>query len=314
MREGSRRTGKISHARSATEAKGACHRINEHTGVTYSTPPLKTFGPVVLEPDFPPWRKAMTAVRGLHAAFEHSSHKYRVETLNVGPLFADFKFVHKVSNVEVMVEIKSQHCWFELKEEDAYMRHAQHAVGLGRNIFSWRVQWDFLYTLPKQGRWALFLPRDLIPDDWWNRAPSPGTELEWPAQDVHVLKHYTVDLSSAFSTVTDFERILDRAQRQGSMRAVLPAPAAPVQLRLRNSAFAHTEIDDVPNEKTEVAEDEPARAQDGEATYRMRQWSSRLYQRGFGSCDHEELRGDTYEVWAAEALTELCRNRLVTPL
>lgn len=101
--------------------------------------------------------------------------------------------------------------------------------------------------------------------------------LEWLAQDIHVLKHYTIDLNSTFSIVIDFERILDRAQRQELMRAILSTSSTSFQLRLRNSAYAHIETNDVLDNKIEIIENEPIKAQDREIIYRMRQWSLRLY-------------------------------------
>ncbi|KAL8837442.1 MAG: hypothetical protein Q9170_002527 [Blastenia crenularia] len=39
-----------------------------------------------------------------------------------------------------------------------------------------------------------------------------------------------------------------------------------------------------------------------------RRWHVRDYQRGFGSFLHEKCRGRTYEAWAVEVLTEVCRK------
>lgn len=107
------------------ETKDACHRINEHTKVIYNTSSLKAFEPEIFESNWLPWRRIMTDVKNLHAIFQHSSHQFRVETIDIESLFANFKFVHKFTNMKIMMKIKDKHCLFELKKENVYMRHFQ---------------------------------------------------------------------------------------------------------------------------------------------------------------------------------------------
>ena len=137
----------------------------------------------MLEPTFPPWRTAMAISMRLHKAFADFSSRFGFENLDIYVLFGDFAFVHKPTGVEVIVEAKGKHCYYDLEGEATYMHHHQYVKGFdGRMIFSWRVQWDFLFTEHISEDKALFLPRDLIPKDWWNASSGSGKMLKWPTE------------------------------------------------------------------------------------------------------------------------------------
>lgn len=290
------------------QAKHYYNRINEHTGAKYDVPKPTRVTSELLEPGFLPWRRALEAITQIHEAFTECPGDFKPELLDIFPLYGDFKFVQRSTGTEIIVEIKSRQCEWELNSGEPYMRHHQYAIGFeGRHIFSWKTQWDFLLTKHEDAQTqALFLPRDLIPVSWWNADPtSPDKKLAWPSDAVGVLKDYVVDLTSNSRLVADIESIFHLTETdRTSVKAVNSIPEAPYQF--------------VRQPKAPGTQDEPGGTDDPPEIvplntdyWRPRKWTSSSYQRGFGSSLHEDCRGNTYEVWAKEALWELCRARSV---
>ena len=236
-----------------------------------------------LEPDFAPWRKGLKEIRRLYQAFRKYSQDFRIEFVRIAPLNGDFKIIYTEDGVRraVFVEMKSEHC----RVSGDMLEHAQAALGYTqRAIFTWKANWDYIFTHIDQDR-AILIPRDEIPKEWWNAAISTDRsfQLQWPAQKP--FEHYMIDLSSKRGSVRDLEGVLRRRQSEtGSMRA-------------QNTIDIDVDTDRVDDE----SDDHDLRPQS--------KWSTRGFQRGFGSHLHEKLRGATYEVWASEALLKLCRQR-----
>lgn len=236
-----------------------------------------------LEPDFPPWRKGLKEIRRLYHAFRTYSQDFRIEFIRIAPLLGDFKIIYTEDGVrrEVFVEMKSGHC----RVSGGILEHAQAALFYTqRPIFSWKAKWDYILTHIDRDR-AIFIPRDEIPKEWWNAAISAdrGCQLQWPAEKP--FEHYMIGLSSESRSVRDLEGVLRRRRSEtGSMRAQIPI-----------------DID--------VDTDPVADESDDNDLLPESKWSTRGFQRGFGSPLHEDLRGATYEVWASEALLKLCRER-----
>ena len=231
-------------------------------------------------------------VKALFGAFKQHSTKFRVELLALAPLLGDCKLVSIPTGKEIIVECKTGHC--ELKREDGHgswcLLHQGYASGSAKLIFSWRSQWDYLYTKLARSQDALFVPRDRIPKRWWNYPPSKGGWLQWPATEGWAW--YKIDGRTNESLVTGMERILERHP----WKATEPIPLAPL------SPESMTEIDSRAHPD-----------QHGGVTERLS--TGRRYENGFdkglGSHHHEMLRAESYSVWAAEALMELCRLRQV---
>ena len=240
-------------------------------------------------------------VRVIYGAFEQYSKEYRVELVDIVPISSDFKIVHIATNTEVFIEAKRSHCHFQLQEyESAHMRHYRLARGLeGKGIFTWKANWDYIYTT-HTGRdevEGLFLPRDAIPSHWWNAGPG-DRELEWPLEKLEDLKKYVVDLTSGDRLVTAVERVLKGNERDtGSMKAKKAVQIADLPLESFCEVAVHPRSEQITEKEV-----------DNSILQLRHCWSTSTFRRGFGSSEHLEIRGRTYEFWAAEALTEICRK------
>ena len=105
---------------------------------------------------------------------------------------------------------------------------------------------------------------------------------------------YKIDGHTNESLVKGMERILD----SNPWRATEPIPLAHV------SPESMTEIDSRahPDLQGGVAEG-----------FSTGCWYKHGFDKGLGSYHHKEIRAESYSVWAAEALMELCRVRQVYP-
>ncbi|KAL8653832.1 MAG: hypothetical protein Q9210_001861 [Variospora velana] len=204
-------------------------------------------------------------------------------------------------------------------------------MGMGRAIFNWRAPWDFIYThaSPQAGTEpeAFFIPRDLIPPSWWDRLGDhrrsqlgyqTSKKLIWPPEDLHVLEELRVDTSSNRCTVEDIERILaNTEQRAGSAKTRRKLNTRTALGELPNEADVDDE--DVNSMDIEDADDVDAEGVGGADVYpearadeypmkAFPRWDTMDIRRGFGWPEHDRLQGFTYEQWAFEALTEVCRK------
>ncbi|KAI4273778.1 MAG: hypothetical protein LQ337_004410 [Flavoplaca oasis] len=281
--------------------------VNEHTGLSFEVD-RPTASPVsILEPTYEPWRIALEAIRVVYRAFAAHSVRFNVQFVEMFPITADFKFLQLSSGIEIFVEAKKCHVDFRLDlGEDSYMRHAQWSTGMKKKIiFSWKAQWDYLYTVNSLGggTQALFIPRDVIPRSFWNARPEHVEDkLEWPRDDLDVLRECVVHVTDGARLVADVERLLDVTERRTqSVKAQEPVPIVPSVVHPALPA-PEVEADDLEtDDMATVLQDRPLDSARGG-------WNSQDYQRGFGSHLHEEIRGMTYENWAKEALTEICRQ------
>ncbi|KAL8869709.1 MAG: hypothetical protein Q9174_004068 [Haloplaca sp. 1 TL-2023] len=280
--------------------------VNVHTGVDFEVDRPQAFPIDVLEPSWPPWQMALAQIDALHGAFQLFSKDWRVELVDVFPMLGDFKFVHIASGTEVLVEAKRAHCKFLLDGGDqSFMTHVQNPIVIveTRHIFCWKAQWDFIYTQSKDDvSGALFLPKDEIPESWWN---SSEPTLVWPLEQIGNLRKYHVSTMSTAETFRDIVAILNRrlhqihAQKRIAVDAALPEPLEEAKPKVRS-------VPPAKQPRNEEAKGE--RPNSKKRVHREVGWDSSAYQRGFGSSLHPQLRGDTYEVWAAEALREVCRR------
>lgn len=225
--------------------------------------------------------------------------------MRVCPLLGDLKFVDVTNGAEYFVETKKNH-WNIIEDEktgSSIWRHSQAAMGFHeRPIFTWKAQWDFLYTTQKFQRkpqdWRAFLiPRDEIPIHWWNTPLQRNgpTWLDWPSKGVHSLDDYAVDLTADDLLVRDITKILETRRKARN-------PINMAQLHDWSSSEISTSLSDIdthPEYTGNDVDDEP----------REVAWSSSDYRRGFGSFDHPQLRGSTYDVWTAAVVMEICRQK-----
>ena len=228
----------------------------------------------------------MAEVKGLFEAFKQYSTKFRVELLALAPLLGDCKLVSISTGEEIIIECKTGHC--QIGPTNGRLLHMGCAMYSARLIFTWRAQWDYFYTELPDSHDALFIPRDRIPKGWWNYPCSSGELLKWPATERWT--EYRIDGRTKETLVRGMENILDRH----SWIAAEPIPLAHV------SPESLAEIDSRarPDQHGDVAE----RLSTG-------RWYKHGFDKGFGSRHHNEPRAESYSVWAAEALMELCRLR-----
>ena len=233
-----------------------------------------------------------------------------MEFVDLFPISGDMKLVYNTTGTEILVEVKKDHCDFALGEElepsQRYMKHGQDVRGLrDRQVFSWKAPWDYIYTVQGRGKRreeALFIPRDMIPQSWWNNTPL-GTEdfdLDWPADDIETVRQYVVDLRSPNSIAMDIERIIILTLDQtNSMKAQNDITIEKIHIQLLSEpqvAERHSMIDD------------PGGFDPAQELNTTQCWSSLGYHRGFGSQLHGQCRGEVYEAWSAEVLTQVFRN------
>ena len=233
-------------------------------------------------------------VRAFFGAFKQHSTKFRVELLALAPLLGDCKLVSIPTGDEIIVECKTGHCRLGRTNGPKVRRllHAGYQMASQKLIFTWRSQWDYLYTKLSRSHEALFIPRDRIPKGWWNY-PNPKREwLQWPATEGWV--RYKIDGHTNESLVTGMEEILESNPWKATEPISLAhlSPESMIEIDSRAHPDRHGGVDE--NRSTG-------------------RWYKDGFNRGLGSHHHKVLRGESYSVWAAEALLELCRLRQVYP-
>ena len=91
------------------------------------------------------------------------------------------------------------------------LQHSQNSMLFStRAVFTWRAQWDILYSHVNDRDQALFVPRDKIPKNWWNVPLSDEVVwLDWPADHPESFRRYLVDRTTDARLVRDIEESLD---------------------------------------------------------------------------------------------------------
>lgn len=194
-----------------------------------------------------------------------------------------------MTGTQVFIELKTRHCSLERRPAArTQMQHHQNRIGYAdQYIFCWKAQWDFLLTEVDGGREALFIPRDAVPKGWWN-SKAQNRRLDWCSHtDVNV-EDFVVSQFNNNRLRQDIERMLYRRD--------LPLWKAYDRIPVGTCAD-NLEDEYVPKDR-EI----------GIATKSYNAWSTRGSRRGFGPLGCAEMRGRTYQTWAAEALQEMCRN------
>lgn len=220
---------------------------------------------------------------------------FRVELPALAPLPADCKLVSIPGGEEIIVECKIGQ--YRIKSDGPSrprtLQHMKATRVADRMIFTWRSQWDYIYTKHSRSRKALFIPRDRIPKKWWNQPSSEGSGdwLQWPATDDFA--RYEIDIGTDQSLVKGIERILEG----NPLKAMDPIPLAHV------SPESMSETDTRADTSQQMGLGERLSAGN---------WYENGFDRGFGSHNHGSIRAESYRVWAAEALSELCRSRQVS--
>ncbi|KAL8692789.1 MAG: hypothetical protein Q9218_002260 [Villophora microphyllina] len=274
-------------------------RENVHTGVVFDVPreSLAMVGAEKLKPDLPTWLRALKDIQFIEERLRQGSSRFRVQLTEIFPLSGDCTFLDSKTGEKVFVELKSAYCRIKHGLQPA-IEHRQQVFWTRRGskslyhpIFSWKAQWDFLYTMTASRTEVLLIPRDRIPDSWWNRLARDDEWFEWPLESsAQALEDFSVALGSPDRFVADIERILLCSATNGkSMRAQIPIAVVPPPSV----------------EALEAILDNDGSLEHGIA--REAYWSS-SYRRGFGTAEHGAPRKSACQNWAAEALMEMCRR------
>lgn len=284
-------------------------RFNEHTGAIYHVPRPQRFPLSALMPSFEPWQKALKLIHFIYLSFQKHSSIWKLELLPVCPILGDFKLVHLNDGSMIYVEVKECQCKVKYNDKGRIcrMQHCQGALGYTeRQVFSWKSSWDFMWTTIDGEDQALFLPRDIIPRNWWN-APLPSSEedmynLEWPTDKIAMLKKYVVNRAKPSRLAGDMEHILSHTMvSQGSYKARTEIPIEELSIgsSIELSSSEKTNIMEASSISSEIKEHDPYTKQ--------HVWPFSRFRKGFGSADQHQNRGTSYEAFASEAVTELCR-------
>ncbi|KAI4125126.1 MAG: hypothetical protein LQ341_007002, partial [Variospora aurantia] len=299
--------------RSVPSITDECFRVNIHTGVHYDVKPPEVYTSTVLEPSMASWKTGLRAVKEVYDAFQTQPSDFTLHFVEILPITGDFKLVHEGTGLELIVEAKKCHCDFDLGQgPDSSMTHSQWAVGMSQRhcIFAWKAQWDFLYTTSRSGREALFIPRDEIPQSWWN---YQGAELSWPQEDIDVLYQYVVQLEPATQLLEGIKRILQTRERNHPLKAQRSIAIEPIHVdALAERTTPKRETLEEPVAFSDGVDPDGPDSPDG-LVAPTHGWHLQDYRRGFGSYRHTEGRGESYEAWAAAVLITICRQQSVKP-
>ncbi|KAL8991011.1 MAG: hypothetical protein Q9177_000468 [Variospora cf. flavescens] len=269
--------------------------VNIHTGVHYDVKPPEVYTSTVLEPSMASWKTGLRAVKEVYDAFQTQPSDCTLHFVEILPITGDFKLVHEGTGLELIVEAKKCHCDFDLGQgPDSSMTHSQWAVGMSQRhcIFSWKAQWDFLYNTSRSGREALFIPRDEIPQSWWN---YQGAELSWPQEDIDALDQYVVQLEPATQLLEGIERILQTRERNHPLKAQRSIAIEPIHVdALAERTTPKRETLEEPVTFSDGVDPDGPDSPDG-LVAPTHGWHLQDYRRGFGSYRHTEGRGDSYE-------------------
>ncbi len=274
--------------------------MNEHTGALYNVGTPKVHAIDALESRQEATRAATDQIEVIYNAFKTRGASFHVHLVDIKPITGDFKLVEKSTGTEIMVEVKRQHCNFQLEPGQInFMEHHQFCCGVDeRYAFSWKAQWDFIYTTDPSMTKALFIPRDAIPLTWWNR---PAAKVIWPQTDIESLRQYQVHLEPSSRLLNDIEKILHTRRQTHSLKAQNPIKT---DMILLEPLAERTVLDD-----NTFSEPEMNYNLQAPASTAARGWPTAGYRRGFGSSMHMTGRDKSYEAWAADALTEVCRRQ-----
>ena len=174
-------------------------RVNPHTVVVLNSlngyPRPKIYKLEALDP---PGEISITTklVMLLIRAFKEcaSSTTFLAQYAEMWPLIQYVKITHKPTNVNTFIAVKTGHC--KLVADPLTGKKVMWRLWADETyrVFTWQFDWDYLLTLVDSGendqeqptaildaKRAYFLPRDEIPERWWNaEKPDTGGTGEHP--------------------------------------------------------------------------------------------------------------------------------------
>ena len=280
-------------------------RRNPHTGVAFREAPPPELHPLsTLQPEFAQWKAAFRTAEPILNAFKHHSSDWVAEFPDIAPVLGDIKFTHR-SGVEISVELKIEHCWIDtnMSTNCPVLYHRQNALGfVKRLIFSWRAYWDYIITVPKaragiSSGYALCLPRDDIPEYWFDSSPrmrdAQGLPiLQWESKEFDWLGPYKLDLEDPQGLVRAMEQIFGSDPLRMKATRTIPMTSGPLKALL--------EDEDKLDFQSANKDKQPTESGPSFQNFRI----------GFGSAEHPFIWcPEVYEYWAFECLTELCQLR-----
>lgn len=196
-------------------------RINSHIGAFFpDVPRFQVHGLDVLRSDFRSWQIALSYVARISEVFKKYSQFFEIGLSDITSMMGDCKLVHVSTGREIVMKIKAGHCNIKggLEKLDDNIDHLVYGRGVrGRMIFSWKVEWTYLFTtVYHAGRdtgLALFVSRDSILMSWWNEDSSTGHPeqrpvIQWSEDERFHWQNFIVRLTDSKHLVQDMERIL----------------------------------------------------------------------------------------------------------
>lgn len=279
-------------------------------------------------------------------AFSNHSRNFLVEFPDIVPLLGDLALVSRTQSPldpssssqtipdeikrKFFFELKVGHCLLAEDQDGRYpvIHHCQKALGFRtKYIFTWKSAWDYLVTMIRnQKGMALCIPRDEIPDHWWNASTPEYIEkgtmpmLTWDFPQRERLKRYLVDFNKPDEAVRQIERLMGTPPKRACRRIPLaPLPADDNEAEEDSEEDPEEDDDLDEGDDSENERQVPSPLERHSDTLDVRDNHEALDQDaasrhessiGFGSPNHPSLpRTEYYELWAAEVLNELCRER-----
>lgn len=292
-------------------------RTHPCNGVIYNgVPRPKIYDMSVLGHEKTLTATAFNSILPVLAAFKKHSTEYAANFVDMAPMNGDCVLLHLSSGIKTFVEVKSEHYRMELdsRTRESYLHHNQRAIGQGHLIFSWRAHWDFILTISQDLSRAFFIPRDMIPDAWWNVIPASTSQKTMVRAPYDYLSRFKVRYGNSSHLVTDMERILSSNPRQ----ATKLIPMVPtLDYEIGNAGMVDAVEDD---EGIVLTDDEEPANVGGEVGQIQNLHISNHYpssfRMGFGSIQHSisgviyggGLKDRIYQVWASQVLWTLFRE------
>lgn len=219
-----------------------CSRTNPHSGIDLRPPtPLVaySFDTVVMSHSGFERPNTMLYLHILKGFLEHPC-VYELKSMQEGSSHGDAKFKHQPSGEEAMVEFKDGHCKVDDLKSPTRVTHSAYTIlDSSRTslylFFCWKSHFDCLLTTigPRMSNevkgQALFIPRDVLPEAWFNIVPKDSQNLVWEEPEPGYFQQFMVDLRDSSALVSGMTRIMSKFfNENGTHAAQRQIPIAPI--------------------------------------------------------------------------------------
>lgn len=146
-------------------------KFNEYMNVIYNVSCSKRFSLSILMFKIQSYQKVMKLIYFIYFDFQKHSRIWKFEFLSMCSIFDDFKFIHLDNNNMIYVKIKNNHCKMKYDDKKRIRRiqYYQKSINFtNRQMFNWKVFWNFIWIIIDEKNQTFFLSRDIIFRHWWN--------------------------------------------------------------------------------------------------------------------------------------------------